>query len=234
MENENNELKISEFRYERKFFISDLSKYEVEGLVRLHPGCFSEIYSKRYVNNIYFDSFSFKNLNDNVEGVSDRIKIRIRWYGNLFGYIQKPKLEIKIKKGLLGMKKVIPITSFFLDENTDFLSIIYSIKNLSEILQIDLNAVIPTLVNRYSRTYYLSNNKNFRITIDSEQSFYHVKNINNSFLNHHDDKDSVILELKYDKIYDDDVKKITSIFPFRITKSSKYVKGLQRVLQISF
>lgn len=234
MAKENIELIISEFRYERKFFISDLSKYEVESIVKLHPVSFTEIYTKRCVNNIYFDSFSLINLSDNIEGVSDRIKIRIRWYGPLFGYIEKPRLEIKIKKGQLGMKKVIPIQPFVLNENTNFSNIILSIKNLSEILKIDLNCIRPTLMNRYSRKYYQSNDKKYRITIDSEQSFYQLKKVNNFYLNRYNDNDSVILELKYNKNFDDGARLITSFFPFRITKSSKYVTGLQKVLQTTF
>ena len=97
-------IKTSDYRYERKFFIAELSKYEVKSIVKMHPVIFSELYHKRFVNNIYFDSFNFKNFLDNIEGVTDRIKIRIRWYGILFGYVENPILEIKIKKGLLGKK----------------------------------------------------------------------------------------------------------------------------------
>ena len=51
--------KPSQFRYERKFFISQLTKFEVESMIRIHPAVFSEIYHKRFVNNIYFDTVNF-------------------------------------------------------------------------------------------------------------------------------------------------------------------------------
>jgi hypothetical protein len=55
---------------------------------------------------------------DNVEGEKSRVKIRIRWYGELFGKISKPVLEYKIKKGLAGRKESFPLNDFSL--NSDF------------------------------------------------------------------------------------------------------------------
>ena len=79
-----------QMRYERKFLTSYLSKPEVEDIIRLHPASFSEIYHARYVNNIYFDTFSFSSYKENLGCISDRTKVRIRWYGEVFGYIEEP------------------------------------------------------------------------------------------------------------------------------------------------
>ena len=210
-----NNLIISEYRYERKFFVTELSKYEIESIVKMHPAIFSEIYYKRFVNNIYFDSFNFTNLRENVEGATNRIKIRIRWYGELFGYVEKPVLEIKIKKGLLGKKISVPLKPFSLTKKTKIPDILKSINDLQEIIEIDFESLIPSLLNRYSRKYYQSSDNKFRITIDSEQSFYLINKSDNSFLNHHNDNRSIILELKYNQTFDKDVNYITSKFPFR-------------------
>ena len=87
------------WRYERKFFISGLKKEDIEFMVKLHPAIFREIYHERTVNNLYFDSYEMKSYLDNVSGNSQRAKVRIRWYGDLFGIIEKPVLEVKIKRG---------------------------------------------------------------------------------------------------------------------------------------
>jgi hypothetical protein len=230
---EDNNLRISDYRYERKFFITELSKYETESIVKLHPAIFSEIYHQRYVNNIYFDSFSFINFCENVEGATDRIKIRVRWYDNLFGDVEKPTLEIKIKKGLLGKKISVPIKPFKLTTDALISDILNSIKrSLQGSLMIDFNSLKPSLLNRYSRNYYQSCNGNYRITIDADQEFYQINEQNNSYLNRVCDNDEVILELKYDQDYDSEASNITSKFPFRVTKSSKYVSGVQKVLQM--
>jgi SPX domain protein involved in polyphosphate accumulation len=222
------------YRYERKSYITELSEYEVEDILRTHPAIFSEAFIQRYVNNIYFDSFSFNNYYDNIEGITDRIKIRVRWYGNLFGAIDKPTLEIKIKKGLLGKKISMPIKPFFLNKETNIGDILASNAQLQDSLMFDLNSLEPSLMNQYLRKYYKSCNGHFRITVDTNQLFYMIKKQNNYFLNQISDKNSVILELKYDEEYDSEASNITSIFPFRVTKNSKYVNGVQKIYNMSF
>ena len=226
--------KISDYRYEKKFIITELSRHEVESIVKLHPAIFSEIYHQRFVNNIYFDSFNFHNFHDNIDGSTNRIKIRIRWYNTLFRHIESPVLELKIKNGLLGTKISIPLKPFKLDKNANISDITNLINEQEEISIIDLKSLRPSLLNRYSRKYYESCNKQYRITIDTKQSFYQVFNENNSFLNKHQDNTSVILELKYNKRYDSNACSITEKFPFRISKSSKYVNGVQKVFQIAY
>ena len=225
---------ISDFRYERKFFITELSKYEVECIVKIHPAIFSEIYHKRFVNNIYFDSYNLKNFRENIEGETDRIKIRIRWYGELFGYIKEPVLEIKVKKEFLNKKISIPIKPFILKKDTKISDILNSFNDLQDSLVIDFNSLKPSLLNQYSRKYYQSCNGYYRITIDTDQSFYQVNKQNNFFLNRTTDKNTVILELKYAKEYDSEANHITTKFPFRISKSSKYISGVEKVLQVTF
>lgn len=230
----NNNLNISAYRYERKFFITELSKYEVECIVKIHPAIFSEIYHKRFVNNIYFDSFNLINYRENIEGETDRIKIRIRWYGELFGYIKEPVLEIKVKKEFLNKKISIPIKPFILKKDTKISDILNSFNDLQDSLVIDFNSLKPSLLNQYSRKYYQSCHGHYRITIDTDQSFYQVNKQNNFFLNRTSDTNTVILELKYNKEYDSEASYITTKFPFRISKSSKYVSGVEKVLQVTF
>ena len=91
------------WRYERKFFISHADHYKVEHAVKMHPAVFTELFHQRDVNNIYFDTFTLTNFFKSVDGQSHRIKVRIRWYGELYGEIKKPVLELKIKNGLLGV-----------------------------------------------------------------------------------------------------------------------------------
>jgi len=225
---------ISGYRYERKFFITELSKYQVESLIKLNPGLFSEIYYRRFINNIYFDTFDFKNYYDNTEGVTDRVKVRIRWYGDLFGYIEKPTLELKIKNGLVNKKISLPMRPFHLNENTEISGILDSIDDLKESLTIDFRDLSPSLLNRYSRKYFQSANGFYRITIDSDLCFYEINKRNNTFLNQSVDRDSVILELKYDRQHDSGAAQITSHFPFRNTKSSKYVNGVHKVRYMAY
>ena len=97
-------MKNNIFRYERKFFITSVTKDEIEKLIKFHPANFSEVFYERSINNIYFDTPMFKSYFDNIDGNSDRTKVRIRWYGELYDNIKKPTLELKIKNGILGHK----------------------------------------------------------------------------------------------------------------------------------
>ena len=56
---------LSNYRYERKFIISNTDEKKIEHYIKLHPKIFSEIYHERYVNNIYFDSLQLQNYFDN-------------------------------------------------------------------------------------------------------------------------------------------------------------------------
>lgn len=222
-------LETTNYRYERKFLISELIREEVESIVRLHPAIFSEIYHQRYVNNLYLDSFDMKSYFDNVNGAEYRMKCRIRWYGNLFGVIEKPVLELKIKNGSLGKKVSFPLNSFSIDErNFEFHAIVDSVKasKAPDALKLGFTSLKPSLLNRYSRKYYLSADGNYRITIDSEMVSYQVNAHNHSFSHRLFDKINTILELKYDQDRDHYAARIASCFPFRMTKSSKYVSGV--------
>lgn len=228
-----NEFIKSEYRYERKFFITELSKYEIENIVKLHPAMFFEKYNQRFVNNIYFDSSNLKNYYDNIDGTANRMKIRVRWYGDLLGRIKKPILQLKIKKGFLGKKISIPMKAFELNETNKITDILHFIKDVKNLI-IDFKSLSPSLLNRYSRKYYQSCDGHYRITIDSDQECYQINKHYNSFLNRISDRNTVILELKYNQAYDSLAGDITTTFPFRITKNSKYVSGVQKLLQVAF
>lgn len=194
-----------------------------------HSAFFSEIFHERYINNIYFDFLNFNNFNDNIDGNMYRTKYRIRWYGDMLTKIETPVLELKIKKGLVGTKESYKLNQFELEKGIDILKI----RNLIKVSKINSNVKfslldqIPVMLNRYKRKYYVSNDKKFRITIDDEQSFYKINRFNNSFLNSHKDLNNVIVELKYDKQNESEVNQITNEFPFRVTKSSKYARGIE-------
>jgi SPX domain protein involved in polyphosphate accumulation len=222
-------LGTGKYRYERKFSISELTRQEVECAVRHNPGMFSEIYHQRFVNNLYFDSFDMESYFDNIDGSKDRSKFRIRWYGDLFGVLEGPVLEIKIRKGLLGKKLSFPLSPFSIErENFEPNAIVKAVKtsDIPDALKLVLISLEPSLLNQYNRRYYLSADGNYRITIDSEMVFYQANAHNRTFIHKSSDKANTILELKYDQDKDYYADRITSYFPFRITKSSKYADGI--------
>lgn len=69
--------------------------------------------------------------------------------------------------------------------------------------------------------------KRFIITIDDKQSFYKISTFGNCFLYKVDDFSNVILELKYNVEHDSQASIISNLLPFRVTKSSKYIRGIE-------
>ena len=224
-------LKDKIFRYERKFFITGINSKDIDFIVKLHPAIFSEIFHERSVNNIYFDTPELNNYFDNIDGNMYRVKSRIRWYGRTFGVIEKPVLELKIKNGLLGRKESYSLDTFKLDSHFNMQKIVQIIQNtnIPEFIAIGIKSSQPTLLNKYNRKYFLSADKRYRITIDTNQVFYRIGSQNNFFLNKIKNDVNVILELKYNIDADDDVNRITEYFPFRLTKSSKYISGVEKI-----
>lgn len=217
------------YRYERKFFLQTMDRISVESIILSHPAFFSEVYYERYVNNIYFDTLNFNNFEDNIQGNLNRQKYRIRWYGAMLSEIESPNLELKARIGLIGRKESYGLNSFVVDKGICILNVVDLINesNINSTLKFTLQDQIPVLLNRYRRKYYESNDKKFRITIDDDQSFYKIKAYNNDFLYKYEDSDSIIVELKYNINSDSEVANITNALPFRLTKSSKYARGIE-------
>jgi SPX domain protein involved in polyphosphate accumulation len=215
-------------RFERKFVIDVLSRPNVEQIIKLHPLAFSEIYQQRTVNNIYFDTGKLSFFFDNISGYSDRKKYRIRWYGKTFGTVDDPVLEIKIKHGHVGQKLSFPLKSFQLNKqiNKTFLHEIIQSSDVPSTINEELRYLRPVILNSYTRKYFQSFNREFRITIDDKLSFYNINDNQNNFLWSEKDDTTVIVELKYDHDKDGIAETVTNSFPFRLNKSSKYVKGV--------
>ena len=217
------------YRYERKFTIPDsYSTKAIELFIKKNKALFREVYHQRQVNNIYFDTPNYQDYFDNVLGVSVRRKIRIRWYGETFGEIKKPVLEIKIKKGLVGDKWSYKLKPFTLDSNfsNETIQILFKESGLPLSILESTKMVSPTLLNSYTRRYYLSADNKFRVTLDFNLLYYRIdKRFNNFNLKPVKD-DNKIVELKYGLEDDRIANAITTQFPFRLNKNSKYVNGV--------
>jgi VTC domain len=189
---------------------------------------FREIYYPRYVNNIYYETIDRKFYDDNVVGIKDRKKFRIRWYNDLYGDIEKPILEIKIKNGLLGRKVSYKVAPFRYTQKTVLNQVAIDINSENAAVNPDiqmLKTLSPIIVNRYKRQYFESYDKDYRITVDSEMSYNSVERSSSIELDKYSGNINTVLELKYNsECSKADI--ISNQFPFRMTKSSKYVVGV--------
>ena len=147
-------------RIERKFIIGLTSNDFFEKILKLN--CFHNPYKNRTVNSIYFDTNDYSFLRANIDGVSFRKKIRVRWYNN---DLNNFFFEEKVKRNFLVSKKI---------EKINFL---FNIKSFQDSLNNYLNSEINNnftdsnykiiLKTNYKRSYWLSNDKKIRATIDT-------------------------------------------------------------------
>lgn len=216
-------------RYERKFEVQHMHYPEVMQQIKNNRAVFSSFYYPRYINNIYLDTNDLDFYTDNVSGKGNRKKVRIRWYGNMMGNIQKPILEFKIREGFLGNKLSFPLSSFILNNNfsNTYLQDIFRLSKLPSWVNTILPMLKPSLLNRYNRRYFISFNNNFRLTIDNELTYFGAGSGLNNFTEKYANED-IIVELKYDYIHEGTQSAyVTNDLPFRLSKSSKYVNGFE-------
>lgn len=203
-------------RFERKYRIESVDYQTTLQTIMSINGAFEKTYEDRWVNSIYLDSLDYDALRENLGGISERSKFRLRWYGEQYSRLSNPILEEKIKVNMLGYKKYVSLNSF--DLNPIDLE-----KALAEEILKDKN-LHPVVMVRYLRTYLESYDRLVRITIDRELEYRAVNNYHiNPF--HVEDR-AVVLEVKYDQEMEEEIDYILQSIPFRLTKNSKFVEGM--------
>jgi len=205
-------------RYELKYKLEKFSLDAALQAIRLHPAGFRKAFPDRQINNIYFDTPGLTTLEENVSGIANRKKFRVRWYGTDPTLIQSPRYEIKIKQNMLGDKVVQPVDAFSLDNLKEITQTINRLSGINHGLK-------PVLLNSYVRSYFTTSDAAFRITVDRELR-YHSLLLAPVFRKYLIEDPDLVLELKYDESIDGETDRVTQHLPFRQTKSSKYVTGV--------
>ena len=141
---------------------------------------------------------------------------------------------MKQKSGMLGWKERYEVQPIDVDFNRKIAtSHLLKFKSgvADDILQVsgvDLAFLKPTLINNYEREYYLTADENFRLTVDTNLQFYDI-NPFRIFSGMPFQKDRIVVELKFSEDCYEMAEFVTSRLPIRLTKSSKYVVGVDRL-----
>ena len=183
---------------------------------------FSVQYPKRKINSLYFDDLNYSSINENLDGISEKKKYRIRWYGSK-NKLHNPVFEIKTRKNFEVYKRLFNLKKLnnlfiFKYENLDF---------IKEFLnnQYRFNKTIyPILTTHYDREYFISNNGLVRATLDYNLQSVFVKenndlNINRNYYS------NTILEIKYDVNLDKYVRDNLKSISTRLSRNSKFVSS---------
>ena len=210
-------------RYEIKIPISEKNlllfynwRDSIKGLKKVHQD--------RKVNSIYYDEKNLTFANDNLIGVSDRVKTRLRWYNNEDNFAY----EFKFKKNKIGNKIILPSNqslvkiSFdkaFINKNYEFKSNPHKKKVLDITSKYNLKPIVKVV---YNRSYY-EFMKKIRLTFDTPSEFQVFSN--NSFRSIK--KDTLfVLELKFHPNNYFLAQKLLGQSQFVPKRFSKYLRGL--------
>src|SRR5690349_4465460 len=130
-------------RYERKSRAEDVSLEQFLHTIKLHPASFRMAFPDRFINSIYLVTYELDYYNDNIAGLADRVKQRIRWYGVDLEHIANPVLEIKIKNNELGYKRYAELPAFKPGKNFSYEAY------MKQHLWLSTNNIVPTVMIRY-------------------------------------------------------------------------------------
>ena len=215
------------FRYERKF-TTRWPYQSVIDVIKRNAAQFREIYEERYINNIYFDDLNFANYLANDDGIRDRLKTRIRWYGDLSGHLQRPVLEIKVKRGWAGEKPTFRLAPFSLsgDFSSRDAQAVFRNSELPGWIHQRVLTESPTIINRYARRYFLSADGHCRLTIDRDLRFCRCPFPGAFVERFHEPRETLIIEMKYSCRGDLGIDAFSNDLRFRMTKFSKYATGV--------
>ncbi|MCF8338645.1 MAG: polyphosphate polymerase domain-containing protein [Bacteroidales bacterium] len=215
-------------RYERKFIVELMDFYQVEAIIKCHPAAFRTIHHPRFINNIYFDTPNFNYYYDNHFGKADRVKVRIRWYGDSLREAQNPFLEIKYKKGLVGDKQAFPLPPFTIEPFLEKRALMNHIlqAEIPDHIKAWIKNLEPKVANRYRRRYFLTMNKRYRLTVDTSIQYFGVEGRRSTLKKCYSEEAMSILELKYKMADEETAGDITMHLPFRMDKNSKYVNAV--------
>ena len=222
----------SDYRYEIKFVL-DNSRLSDAMQWLYNETTAIKTYDNRKVNSIYFDDVGFSSVRDNLAGIAQRNKLRLRWYGNQKNSL--PIFEVKTKNGRLGYKTTYPIQSIensLMKLNIDKITS-KCISGLEEQNIVFDKHLVPTLQVNYKREYYKTHD-GIRITIDqniqfSDTQLHTTLDENNSF-----PYPFKVMEIKFKPSMKNTVAKL--IQPLHITpkRHSKYLVGLAMLGYVTY
>ena len=212
-----------EFRYEIKIPFRKDKIHHIKYWINNFP-FISKHYPDRFINSCYYDTPFLKCANDNLSGISKRLKFRSRHYNNLNDY----NFEIKEKNSSLGTKFRCKLQDYNL--STKKISSKNFIKNISFYTSYvaDKN-LLPIIEVNYKRSYYLI--KNIRLTIDQNINYRDIRFFNRNYISHDNQN---ILEIKFDQKHFEEAKVFFKKFPFRAKRNSKYLRGLSMLKIASY
>ena len=217
----------TDFRYEVKFQINERNYSFIQSWLYGNVN-FSRTHPNRTVNSLYFDDLKHSAVKDNLSGISNRSKYRLRWYGEISNDVKNVIFEEKIRNGRVGQKKQLTVPAAFPNLSSANLS---KIANAINSLYLDTKSsaifdhLSPTLMVCYQREYF-SDNEGIRITIDSKVRFSKPDPSKVVAKHRSFEIPGKILEFKFDLESKEVARSYISKLDLTPVRNSKYLTGM--------
>lgn len=223
---------LVEGRFEKKIVLRASDAKIVKDFLKIKVPGLSTPFPDRFINNLYFDSFDFKSARQNIEGIGDRKKLRLRWYGNKGFSGADCFLECKAKETNLVLKEVFSVGKISEKVASDLSKVNEWLlsRPLPMYMREWLQSQSIAIFNSYCRKYLLSRSGAVRLTIDENikslpiiNSRVPAINLEKMLLKRHQ---GTVIEVKYNPAYEVEATAIMKRLELPVTKFSKYVAGL--------
>jgi len=220
-----------EERHEIKFAGYALEADRVRQWLYLHQDGFGQPYPERQVNNVYFDTWDYRAYAENLAGVSERSKLRYRWYGDSVGP-GAGSLELKQKRNLFGWKQRFDVANAPWAQGMGWHQLQLTLRDelpAAGKLWLDQNP-LPIMLNRYRRTYFCTADTLVRVTIDLDQRGFdqrygEMPNFERPAIM----QDTLVVEFKFAREQRHRVTSMLRGFPLRLGRHSKFMNAARAV-----
>lgn len=207
----------------------------VRGWLRLLREGFRTTFPPRLVHSLYFDTFDLASFRENLAGVSQRQKLRYRWYGDSPGP-DAGALELKSKRNKVGRKETWRCAQPPWREGDDWPTVVRALhQQLDERARAQLAAwPQPVLLTRYRREYFESADHRLRATLDTgfcafDQLHGRTPNLTRRIAL----PDVSVLEIKCADSEQARAAALLGSCPVRLSRFSKYTAAAQNLIGVS-
>ncbi|MCI5138595.1 MAG: VTC domain-containing protein [Candidatus Electrothrix sp. AR1] len=212
-----------DYRYEIKFVLNEINLTAALNWIYTSTNLRKK-FKGRYVNSLYFDDLEYRAVRDNLAGISQRQKIRLRWYRHA-DRVNGLVLEQKNREDRYGSKNRFPVGDSRLTERpiADINRYIGQLL-LENIVSADTYHTASLHIEYYRQ--YFEDNNGLRLTFDREISFKNIISYCSINMLPAASYPAVVMELKFTpelKIY---VAELLRSLPLTPKRHSKYLVGL--------
>lgn len=217
------------YRYELKFVLDEASHTRALSWLHMDVGAYVS-YPQRHVNSVYFDDPGYSSVRDNLAGISNRKKMRLRWYNENHSpeNVSGAALEIKYRDGRLGKKDKFDLTGIEKEIlHTKFRDLFWKVENSMDRNSgfLATNHFSPTLHVSYERKYF-ERSDGMRITIDRNIIFYGTLPHTKPFENMAVPYPNTVMEIKFAPDRKNSVASALRRLNMTPKRHSKYLTGL--------